>query len=65
MGQQSTGAIASPLSEIERNFFNTPRTIQTTDGFFTFELRDIESFVFNDANGSQVVIAFSQPPDTF
>jgi hypothetical protein len=63
--KDSGGAIASPLSEIERNFFSTPRVIQTTDGFFTFELRDIESFVFQDANGSQVVMSFSQPPDTF
>ena len=64
-GSLNTGAIASPLAEVERNFFNQPRTIQTTDGFFTFELRDIESFVFQDANGALVVIAYAQPPETF
>lgn len=65
VGQLSEGSIASPLSEVERDFFTTPRTIQTTDGFFTFQVRDIQSLVFQDANANIVVFALAQPPETF
>lgn len=65
VGSLDTGAIASPLVEIERDFFAQPRTVQTTDGFFTFQIRDIETFVFTDANGATVVMVLAQPPETF
>ena len=65
IGGQSSGNIASPLTEVRRDLHTTPRLLQTTDGFFTFEIRDIEAIAFVDANGSDVVMVFARPPDTF
>lgn len=59
------GSMASPLTEIGRTLHDTPRILQTTDGFFTFEIRDIESITFRDANGATHPFFFAQPPDTF
>lgn len=56
--------IASPLTEPDANdrtFHTIPRTVTSTDGVFTVELRDIEKVEMNDANGNLVEFIFDQP----
>ncbi len=56
--------IASPLTETDaedREFHTTPRTITSTDGVFTIELRDLLSIDMVDANANDVQFIFDQP----
>lgn len=58
------GGVASPLTEPDaddRTFHAIPRTVTSTDGVFTVELRDIQKVEMNDANGNLVEFIFDQP----
>lgn len=64
------GAIASPLTETtvafgantvpERTYY-AERTIISTDGLFSFKVKDIKSQKFKDANDAEVVLNFADP----
>ncbi len=58
------GGVASPFTETDagdRTYFSTPRPIESTDGVFTIEVRDIETLDMTDANGNDIQFIFSQP----
>jgi len=65
IGPVGEGAgVASPLTESDadsREFHDTPRTITSTDGVYTVEIRDIQKVEMNDANGNLVEFIFDQP----
>jgi hypothetical protein len=64
------GAIASPLTETtvvigpntvpERTYY-AERTLTSTDGLFTFKVKDIKSQKFTDANDAEVILNFADP----
>lgn len=57
-------AITSPLSEPNagtRTFHPNPRTVQSTDGIFTMDLRDLQSIDMEDGAGAVVQFIFAQP----
>ncbi|RMH86431.1 hypothetical protein EA796_00955 [Pseudomonas sp. AOB-7] len=51
------GGIASPLTEQSREYW--PGGVPSSDGLFT--LPAIKTWVFTDANGAEVVMAFADP----
>ena len=60
------GGVASPFTETdanERTYHPLPRTITSTDGVFTLEVRDIETLDMTDANANDVQFIFGQPTD--
>ena len=60
------GGVASPFTETdanERTYHALPRTITSTDGVFTLEVRDIETLDMTDANANDVQFVFAQPTD--
>lgn len=65
VGSVGEGAgVASPLTESDaddRTFHDTPRTVTSTDGVYTVEIRDIQKVEMNDANGNLVEFIFDQP----
>ena len=60
-----TGAgIISPVTEpsaATRQYFSPPRTITSTDGVFTIEVRDLRSIDMEDADGNEVQFVLAQP----
>lgn len=61
------GGVASPFTETDANdreYHALPRTITSTDGVFTLEVRDIETLDMTDANGNDVQFVFAQPTET-
>jgi hypothetical protein len=64
------GSIASPLTETtvtigvdtvpERTYY-AERTLISTDGLFSFKVKDIKSQKFTDANDAEVVLNFADP----
>ena len=63
-GVGGDAGVASPLTEPDaddRTFHATPRTVTSTDGVYTVELRDIQKVEMNDANGNLVEFIFDQP----
>lgn len=64
------GSIASPLTEStvvigvntvpERTYY-AERTLTSTDGLFTFKVKDIKSQKFTDANDAEVILNFADP----
>lgn len=69
-GTGGGGAIASPLTETtvtigvdtvpERTYY-AERTLISTDGLFSFKVKDIKSQKFTDANDAEVVLNFADP----
>lgn len=69
-GTSGGGAIASPLTETtiligpntvpERTYY-AERTLTSTDGLFSFKVKDIKSQKFTDANDAEVVLNFADP----
>lgn len=58
------GGVASPFTEPDANdrtYHATPRTVESTDGVFTIEIRDIQTVDMEDANGNAVNFEFDQP----
>jgi hypothetical protein len=57
-------AITSPLSEPNagtRAYYPNPRIVQSTDGVFTLELRDLKVIDMEDGKGAVVQFIFAQP----
>ena len=64
------GAIASPLTEstvvigvntVPDRTYYAERTLISTDGLFTFKVKDIKSQKFTDANNAEVILNFADP----
>lgn len=58
------GGVASPFTEPDANdrtYHAIPRTVASTDGVFTIEIRDIQTVDMEDANGNAVNFEFDQP----
>lgn len=63
-GVGGDAGVASPLTETDadtREFHDIPRTVTSTDGVYTVEIRDIQKVEMNDANGNLVEFIFDQP----
>lgn len=64
-GEGGGGAgITSPVTEptaATRTFFPIPRTIVSTDGVFSIEIRDLKTIDMVDADGNEVQFVFAQP----
>lgn len=61
--KQSGGGVASPLTETSfasRVYWPTV-TVQSTDGFITYQIQPIRKVFFTDASASPVELNYAQP----
>ena len=60
------GGISSPLTEISsetsRQFYESPVTMYSTDGIFSFTVNALKKVIMKDATGAQVEFVYKQYP---
>jgi len=59
--RNQSGGIASPLKEIPgTREYHEPELITSSDGLFVIEQKIMKKAIFEDQNGEQIIIEFSQ-----
>lgn len=58
-GAAGGDGIASPLTEVSREYHTTPATSASSDGIFRFRFQAIKQIQFDDAQQRRVVLNFA------